>query len=130
MSPVISKRESDTANGERTRTRNSFLPAVDIIETEQSIVLLADLPGVDESNVDITIERNTLTLRAQPAEQLPEGFSQVATEYRVGDFERVFTLSNEVNRDGVEATVRNGVLKMVLPKAKHVLSTKVAVKAG
>lgn len=130
MHPYIEKRESENSSEERTRNHPAYVPAVDIIETEQSIILVADVPGVDENGIDITIDRHTLTLHGTPAPQTPEGFSTVATEYGVGDFERVFTLSNEVNREGVEASVRDGVLRVVLPKARHVLSTKVAVKAG
>lgn len=128
---TVAKQESETPNGaERTSNRRVFLPAVDILESEDAIFVVADVPGVDESTVDITIEKNVLTLKGKVNFAVPEGFSLVYSEFGIGDFERVFTISNEVDREGVEATVKNGVLRLKLPKSKQALTKKVSVKAG
>lgn len=128
---TVAKQESEAPNGaERTSNRRVFLPAVDILESEDAIFVVADVPGVDESTVDVTIEKNVLTLKGKVNFAVPEGFSLVYSEFGVGDFERVFTISNEVDREGVEATVKNGVLRLKLPKSKQALTKKVTVKAG
>ena len=115
---------------EQTSARRVFAPRVDILETEDAIVVLADMPGVDESGVDITMERNVLTLKGTVNCSKPEGFKSAHSEYGVGDYERVFTLPNEIDRDNVQATIKQGVLRLTLPKSKSSLQKKVAVLAG
>lgn len=125
------KEEVRTPEGvERARNRTVYRPAVDIIETPDGVTVLAEMPGVDESETDVTLEKNVLTIRGtvQPVE--PEGFSPVYAEYGVGDYERSFRLSEEIDRDGIEATVRDGVLRLHLPKVKEAMPQKIAVAAG
>lgn len=107
--------------------RKLFVPRADIYESSQQIVVLADMPGVKQHNIDITLEQNILTIHGRVEEQEVEGFSQAFTEYGVGDYRRVFSLSNEIDREGIQATVKNGVLKLVLPKSKRALPRKIAV---
>lgn len=127
----IQKQETACCEGaERTRTRKVYVPQVDIFETEQAILLVADLPGVDEAGVDITVEKNILTIRATTATCVPADHTLAYAEYEVGDYERAFTISNEVDRDAIQASVKNGVLRLTLPKAKHALAKKVTVVAG
>src|SRR5690349_14812689 len=113
------KQESATPSGtERTKARKVYVPAVDILETDQALLLVSEMPGVDESGVDVTIEKNVLTIRGTVSDHVPEGYSLTYEEYGVGDYERAFTLPNEIDRDGVQAAIKNGVLKLTLPKVK------------
>lgn len=122
------KQPSETPAGvERTSPGKVFVPRVDIVENDEAIILVADLPGVDERGVDITLEKNVLTLKATPVSQHPEGYSPAYLEYEVGNFERVFTVSDAVDRNGIQATVKNGVLQLTLPKSKQQLSQKIPV---
>lgn len=121
--------EHASACGSQTAER-FFQPAVDIIDTNDSVVLVADMPGVDEEHVDVTIEKDVLTIRGTVQRANHEGFDVDHTELRDGDFARSFTISNEIDRDGIDAAVRNGVLRITLPKALHAMSKKVTVKAG
>lgn len=116
--------------GERTRTRRLFVPKVDIYETEDEVVLLADMPGVDQESVDITLEKNILTIRGLFNDDWHEGYGLAYREYREGDYERTFALSDEVDRDGIEATMHHGVLTLRLPKAEEVKARKIAVKSA
>jgi len=128
---TMAKQESETPNGvERTSNRRVFVPPVDILETEEAIMVVADVPGVDENSLEITIEKNVLSLKGRVDSAVPQGYTLGFSEYGVGDFERVFTISNEVDREGVEASVKNGVLRLKLPKSKQALTKKVTVKAG
>ncbi|MBN1919972.1 MAG: Hsp20/alpha crystallin family protein [Anaerolineae bacterium] len=111
------KQELVEGEAERTRSRLAFIPRVDIYEMNDAIVILADMPGVDPASVDITLERNVLSINGYVAPSYPEGYSLAWAEYRIGDFQRNFTLSQEIDQDNIEATVKNGVLRLHLPKA-------------
>lgn len=87
------------------------------------------MPGVDEKSVDINLEKNVLSIYGRVDEGPLETYRPALVEYGIGDYERVFTLSDEIDRDRIQATVKNGVLRVVLPKAKAARSRKIAVKA-
>jgi HSP20 family molecular chaperone IbpA len=125
------KHESATPSGtERIKARKVYVPAVDILETDQALLLVSEMPGVDEAGVDVTIEKNILTIKGTVADHVPEGYKLSYEEYGIGDYERAFTLPNEIDRDRVEAAIKNGVLKLTLPKVKPAATRKVAVTAG
>jgi HSP20 family protein len=127
----MQKREaSSPVETERTKTMKVFVPRVDICETKDAIVLLADMPGVDEKSIDITLEKNVLTLSGRVEPDTYEGYRAAYTEYEAGDYERAFTLSDEINRDRIEASVKNGVLRLTLPKAEPVKLRKINVKSA
>jgi HSP20 family protein len=109
--------------------RKTFLPAVNIYETQDRIVLMADMPGVDEKSVDITLENDVLTVHGRGADQAPEGYALAYAEYLPGDYRRSFTLAEgQINRDGIEAVMKNGVLKVILPKAESQKTKRIAVR--
>lgn len=115
---------------ERTRTQRVFQPATDIYETAEEIVVVADMPGVDERAVDVTLENNELTIAGTATAQWPQGHELVDAEFDAGDhgYERTFVLSDQVDRDRIQATMKDGVLRLRLPKAKAV-TKKITVKA-
>jgi HSP20 family protein len=115
---------------ERTKSGKVFVPRVDIRETKDSITLVADMPGVDEKSVDITLEKNVLTITGSVVPQVFEDHSIVHAEYDTGDFERAFTISDEVDRDKIDATVKNGVLRLTLQKAEKAKARKIAIAAA
>jgi len=127
----MQKREaSSPVETERTKNMKVFIPRVDICETKDAIVLLADMPGVDEKSIDITLEKNVLTLSGKVEPDTHEGYRSAYVEYEAGDYERAFTLSDEIDRDRIEASVKNGVLKLTLPKAEPVKLRKINVKSA
>jgi len=113
---------------ERTRTRKVFVPKADIYESGDSIVLVADMPGVDEKTVDITLEKNILTINGTVEYPDFSGYNVAYAEYDVGDYQRSFTISNEVDRDSIEAKVKNGVLRVTLHKAEQLKARKIAIQ--
>ena len=126
----IQKKEAATPEGvERTRPEKVYMPAVDIIEKKDEIVVTADMPGVDERSMDITLEKNILTIYGKVDTEVPKGHRLVYAEYGIGDYARTFTLSEEVDRDRIQATMKNGVLRLVLPKAAAARTRKIEVKA-
>ncbi len=126
----LQKKEATSPEGvEYTSSRKVFTPAVDIIEQKDRTILIADMPGTDEKSVDITLEKNVLTIYGKVEPLVPEKHGLVFSEYGIGDYHRAFTLSNEVDRNRIEATVKNGILKLVLPKAEAAKARKIAVRA-
>lgn len=131
MLPVeqtVQKHVTEDSDVERTRTAEVYVPQVDIRESEKAITLFVDMPGVAEEGIDITIEKNVLTIKGSVPKAEVVGHSLAYSEYGVGDYERTFKVSNEIDREGVEAVLKNGVLKVVLPKAKHALAHKISVR--
>ena len=127
----LAKQEVTTAEEtERTRDTRCFIPRSDIYELDDQIVIVADVPGVDEKSIEITLDKNILTIDAQVEPAIPQGYSLSLAEYEVGDFQRSFRLSNEIDRTKIQAKVKNGVLRLYLPKAKEALARKISVKAG
>lgn len=126
---ALKKQEARELSGaERTRTRRVFIPRVDIYETDDAVVLLADMPGVTEESVDITLEKNILTIVGYVDSEGYEGYGLAYSEYTEGDYERTFALSDEVERSEIEASLSNGVLRLTLPKAEEMRTRKIAVK--
>jgi len=124
------KLPAEAQGGERTRSRRTFRPAVDIYEVETGLMLLADVPGATSEGVTITLERRVLSIHAQAAEHAPEGHSLVYQEYEVGDFECQFTLSGEFDADRIEANLTDGVLRLTIPKAPEAQARTIQIKAG
>jgi HSP20 family molecular chaperone IbpA len=128
---TIEKRETQTPAGtERLSERKLFMPHTDIYETDAEIVVVADMPGVDEKSVDITLEKNFLTITGTADDTAAEGRRLAYAEYETGDYQRTFTLSDEVDREGIAAVVKNGVLRLTLPKAAQARAKRIAVRAG
>ena len=113
-----------------TRRRPTFTPRTDIYETPENLVVLADMPGVDEGSVDIQVERNVLSLIGEIGAEEVGGRQIGYAEYEGGRYERQFTLSDEVDVHRIEASVKDGVLRIVLPKAEAAKPRKITVNAG
>jgi HSP20 family molecular chaperone IbpA len=124
------KQEVAMPGAERTRDRVAFVPRSDIYETNEGITVVADMPGVDENSVDITLENNVLSINGFVESAEPEGHSLAYAEYRVGDYQRAFTISDQIDRDGIEATVKDGVLRLYLPKVTEARKRTIAIKSG
>ncbi|MBW1697948.1 MAG: Hsp20/alpha crystallin family protein [Deltaproteobacteria bacterium] len=123
------KRKSElTTAAEQTTAGPVFTPAVDIFETEKQITLLADLPGVKADDLKIDLRDNTLTLSAevQPYEGTNE--EDILVEYEVGKYYRQFTLSEAIDQDKIEAELKDGVLRLILPKAEEAIPKKITIK--
>ena len=126
----VQKKEAATPEtGEHTRAGRIYTPAVDIIERKDDIVLLADMPGVGEKSVDISLEKNVLTIYGKVEAEIPEKHRLNISEYGIGDYQRAFTLTDEVDRDKIRASLKNGVLRLILPKAAALKTRKIEVKA-
>lgn len=125
----IEKRVAPADQAESTRGGNTYVPAVDIVEHEDELLLLADVPGAEADGIDIHYERGELTLTARVAPRQNPESDYLLHEYGVGDFVRTFRVGEAIDASRIEAEVSNGVLTLHLPKAEAAKTRKIAVKA-
>lgn len=126
----VQKEEIRAPEGtERTRERRAYVPRTDIYENDEKIVIVADVPGADEKSIDLTLEKDILSIKAFVEPQEPEGYTLALWEYGIGDFERNFKISDEIDQESIEATVKNGVLRVVLSKSGPAKAKKIAIKS-
>lgn len=123
---VQEKQELDS-HQERTESARFYRPYTDIHESENTIVVTMDVPGVDRNDVDVKLEKDVLTITGLVDLSSYEGLEPLYTEYNVGNYTRSFTISNEVDRDGIAAKIDNGVLTVTLPKAKEAAARRITV---
>jgi HSP20 family molecular chaperone IbpA len=130
MSPqelqVQQKRELEKKQ-EATIPARVFVPTTDIFETEQALTLVAEMPGVDKAKVDVSVEDGVLTIQGQIDFSKYEGLRPVYTEYNIGHYRRVFTLSNRIDQNNISAEMKDGVLTLVLPKAEEAKPRRINV---
>jgi HSP20 family protein len=106
-----------------------FVPAVDIYESQDAITLLADMPGVPHDKLDIDLKDDQLSIRGTVTEEGSEGETVLLREYSVGDYYRDFTLGKMIDQSRIEASMKDGVLKLTLPKAEAAKPKKIDIKA-
>jgi HSP20 family molecular chaperone IbpA len=109
--------------------RESHIPPVDIHEGPDGLTLEGDLPGATDQNLQIQVEDNVLHLYAKIDSRPPEGARLVHEEYRQGDYHRSFILSDEVDRERISAELKNGVLRIFLPKGERARTHRIEIKS-
>ena len=92
--------------------------------------MLADMPGVGSEAVEVDLTGNELTISGRVADPAIEGHTLSSWEYEVGDYRRRFRLSGGIDAEKIEATIKNGILRVVLPKSKEAQPQKITVTAG
>jgi HSP20 family molecular chaperone IbpA len=109
--------------------QTAYIPPIDIHESGEGLTLEADLPGATEGNLQIHLEDNVLNLYAKIDSPAPEGARLLHEEYRLGDYHRSFILSDEVDRERITAELKNGVLRLFLPKADRARTRRIEIKS-
>ncbi len=138
MENTLAKNETEQTACETTEcrgesaSRRTFRPHADVVDRGGEIVVWLDVPGAAEDRIDVTVEADELTVHAhveldEPAVEGDRKFQR--REYAVGDYVRSFRLGHEVDRDRIDATLSDGVLQLVVPKAASAVSKKITVKA-
>ena len=115
---------------ESTRPGAYFQPAVDIFETKDELVVVADMPGVPPDGLDVHLEGDQLTIEGRVRPEEYEGLKPLYVEYGVGGYFRRFTVGEMIDRDGIKAQIKNGVLVLKLPKAERARARRIAVEAA
>lgn len=121
------KKEIKKVAGEGTRPGPVYIPAVDILENANELIVLADMPGVDSKNVDIDLKDNQLTITGRIDRMESDKEVTLYSEFKWGDFYRRFTLSDVIDQSKITAHMDNGVLRLVLPKVEKIKPQKIKV---
>ena len=118
-----------TSRGEeKDMAASNWTPSVDIHENENELVLLAEVPGIEDKNIEIKIENNTLSIQGERKienETKEENYHRIERSY--GSFYRSFTLPHSINQDNIKAEHDNGVLRISMPKKPELKPKKVKV---
>ena len=120
---------SGAAEQEQQQQR-AVLPAVDVFEDASGITLLADMPGVTKDNLELKVEGEALLIEGGMQQRTPEGLEAIYAEVRVPRYRRSFTLSRELDTTRIEASLKDGVLNLRIPKQAHAQPRRITVHAG
>jgi len=130
MSPDLNVREKQEVSlgaAEATSDKPMFSPVVDIWETETGLMLVADMPGVSPEELSLDLQDNTLTISGR-VPQPPEGRRMLMKEYEVGNFYRQFSLADNIDQAGITAALKDGVLRLELPRVAPAQPRKIEIK--
>ncbi len=116
--------------GEELRPGAVFIPAVDILENQNEIIVLADMPGVDSKDVNVDLENDVLTIRGAVSPLESEKEALVYREFNWGDYYRQFTLTEVINQEKIAAKMDDGVLRLTLPKKEKAKPKKIQVSVS
>src|SRR5262245_15054394 len=118
-----------TTSEQNTRPGRTFAPKVDILESDSGLKLWAELPGVDESSIEVDVVDGVLSVRGRVATDEYQNLEPLYTEYGVGNFEARFRLSNTIDGERIHAKLRHGVLELELPKVAAAKPRKIEIAA-
>ncbi|NNU43623.1 Hsp20/alpha crystallin family protein [Ramlibacter montanisoli] len=121
---------STTSATQDTAPERFVVPPVDVYENDSSITLLADLPGVPREQLHVRVDGDNLLLEATAVTSGPENMELVYGEAQCPAYRRQFTLSRELDPSRIEAQLRDGVLRLTIPKAEEARPRRIQVQAG
>ncbi|MEG3079472.1 Hsp20/alpha crystallin family protein [Halomonas sp. 5021] len=133
MNNVVRSSNNQTPLQQRDEDKNpqeTLLPAVDIVEEDNAIKLVADMPGVTNDSLRVELDNNVLSLEGEINLNMPEGLSALHAEVRGRRFARRFNLSHEIDGDAITARIVNGVLTVTLPKKDSHRTRRIEVQAA
>jgi HSP20 family protein len=125
--PVQKKRELETRE-ETTIPARVFVPAADIFESKDALMVVLEMPGVDKSNVDVRVEEGVLSVRGQLDLSKYQGLQPLHIEYNIGHYARSFHLSSKIDQTKISAELQDGVLALSLPKIEEAKPQTIKVK--
>lgn len=126
---AMERRPENEAQLDRARSNAVYVPNVDVLETPEELILVADLPGSSSSNIDVRYEDGELTLNGKVNERNPGEARSLLREYGVGHFNRSFTIDEQIDAEKITAEYARGVLTVHLPKVEAVKPRTIKVKA-
>jgi HSP20 family protein len=129
-SPVVKPAAEQPALAERTRCGCCYRPNVDIVEQNDELLVLADVPGAKSETIDVKFEDGMLEIQAAVAPRQSDDHACLLREYEVGDYYRSFQVSETIDAGKISAQYADGVLTLHLPKAEALKPRKIAVAAN
>jgi HSP20 family molecular chaperone IbpA len=121
----MTSRTAPSSNRERIKVR----PRTDVFETDEALILVADVPGADQDSIELLLQDDTLVLRARSVVTAPEDWQPAGAEFELCDYERRFQLAADIDRDALAATLQNGRLRVELKK-RQPQTNRIEVRSG
>jgi HSP20 family protein len=128
MADFGSEARSGGRDPESVRSGPLFVPVTDICETEEAHLLILEMPGVAPDSLHVTLDQQVLTVSGVSRTVAPEGYALTHQEYQDGEFERAFAISEGIDSERIEAELRDGLLRLRLPKSKPAPAKSIHVK--
>src|ERR1041384_6333773 len=123
----VQEKKELVGKGEKTVPARYYMPNTDIRETEDSLLVVMEVPGVDRKDVEIKVEEATLSIEAPLATPKDEGMEPLYTEYNVGHFARRFALSHMIDQQQIGAALSDGVLTLTLKKVQQAKPRRIEI---
>jgi HSP20 family protein len=123
----VKEKKEVVSKEEKTVPARSFLPTTDIYETDETLTVVMEIPGVEKKDIDVDLENDVLRVEGRIDFSKYEGLEPLYTEYNVGHFARAFTLSRKIDQQHITAQVEDGVLTLTLRKAKEAQPRRIAI---
>ena len=123
----VQEKKEVVAKGEKTVPARFYVPNTDIRETEDALLVVMEVPGVDRENIDIKVEEDTLRVEARIDTSKYEGMEPLYTEYNVGHFGRRFALGHTIDQQQIGATLNDGVLTLTLKKMQQAKPRRIEI---
>lgn len=123
----VQEKKEVVGKGEKTVPARYYMPNTDIRETEDALLVVMEVPGVDRRNIDIKVEEDTLRIEARIDYSKYEGMEPLYTEYNVGHFARQFALSHMIDQQRIGASLNDGVLTLTLKKVQQAQPRRIEI---
>lgn len=127
----VKQKQELQETGEPTKPGRQFVPPVDIYETDEAVTVLAEMPGVSKSTVSVNLDNSVLTIRGcRKDEDVKKGTSIRLQEYENGHYLRRFTIAETIDQEKIEAKMKDGMLRLTLPKIEPAKPRRIEVSAA
>ena len=124
----VQEKKELVAKGEKTVPARYYIPHTDIYETDDALMVVMEVPGVDRSNIDVKVENDELRVEARIDFSKYEGMEPLYTEYNIGHFARTFSLSHMIDQQTIGATLSDGVLSLTLKKVQQAQPRRIEIQ--
>ncbi len=124
---ALREKKELVAKEEKTAPGRYYVPYTDIYETDETLTVVMEMPGVEKKALDVALENNVLRVDGRIDFSKYEGMEPVYTEYNIGHYTRSFTLSSKIDQEKISAQLEDGVLTLTLPKGKDALPRQIAI---
>lgn len=123
----VKEKKELVSKEEKTVPARYFIPATDIYETDEALIVVMEIPGVGKNDIDVNLENDVLRVEGRINSSKYQGLEPVYTEYNVGHFARAFALSRKIDQQKIGAQVEDGVLTLTLHKSKEAQPRRIAL---
>ena len=113
---VTQEKKEVESKKEHTTPLKRYVPATDIVETDNELLVYMDMPGVGKNNINVKLEKNVIRIEGTVDSKPYSDLKPLYSEYNIGNYSRQFELSNKIDQSKIEAKMEDGVLSLVLPK--------------